>query len=159
VHEFFGLTNHTGFTSVLLGGGPVSAAIQEVERVPGLSLMASGRLPPNPSELLSATSTEEVIGALRIQSDIVLVDSPPVLPVTDALVLAKHVDAILLVTAANITTGKELRRALELLDQVNAPVVGTVLNGVLPRGASLYDYRSEAGERPEGYRNSTLSAG
>lgn len=141
VHEFFGLDNAIGFTSVLLGDVPLSAALQSIDDVPGLRLLASGPLPPNPSELLSSHRAAEVLTALQGQADIVLLDSPPVLPVTDAAVLSGRVDATLLVAAAGTTTRKELTRSIELLSQVGAPIIGTVLNGVTSEGSYGYGYR------------------
>jgi capsular exopolysaccharide synthesis family protein len=130
IHEFFGLTNTVGFTSVLLGELPLSAALQPVPGQPRLSLVASGPPPPNPSELLASRRTGEVLLALKSECDVVLVDSPPVLPVTDAIVLSRTVDATILVGTAARTTKKEYHRAVELLRQVEAPLIGSVLNGV-----------------------------
>lgn len=130
IHEFFGLTNTIGFTSVLLGELPLSAALQPVPGQSGLSLVASGPPPPNPSELLATRRTGEVLLALKSECDVVLVDSPPVLPVTDAIVLARTVDATILVGTAGRTTKKEYHRSVELLQQVDAPLIGSVLNGV-----------------------------
>ncbi|MEA2686399.1 MAG: tyrosine-protein kinase, partial [Actinomycetota bacterium] len=90
LHEFFGLSNDVGFTSLLLGNAPLSRALQPVTEVPRLRVLASGPLPPNPSELLSSGRTKEVFAALKAEADIVLIDSPPVLPVTDALVLFRQ---------------------------------------------------------------------
>ncbi len=83
-----------------------------------------------PSELLSSPRTAEALRPLQAEGYLVLLDSPPVLPVTDALVLSQHVDATLLVCAVGRTSTKDLARASELLQQVDAPLVGTVLNGV-----------------------------
>ncbi len=153
IHEFFGLENGVGFTSALLGKVPLADAIQAVPDQPGIDLLASGPLPPNPSELLSSNRTAEVLNALRVEYDIVLVDSPPLLPVTDALVLSHRVDAVLLVSVAGATTRKEVVRATELLVQVEAPVVGAVLNGVDPEGSDGYAYQyyryEESSRRPE----------
>lgn len=140
LHEFFGLDNSIGFTSVLLGEVPLSAALQNVPGVPGLRLLASGPLPPNPSELLSSRRAAEVLTAARAQADMVLVDSPPTLPVTDAAVLSARVDATLVVVTVGVTTKKQLARTLELLAQVDAPVIGTVLNGVRSDGSYGYGY-------------------
>ena len=140
VHEFFGLDNTVGFTSVLLGKVPVRSALQPVPAQSRLSLLSSGPLPPNPSELLSSNRAVEVLTSLQAEADIVLVDSPPVLPVTDALVLSGRVDATLLVCVAGATTRKDAARAVELLQQIDAPLVGTVLNGVTGEGAYGYDY-------------------
>ena len=152
VHEFFGLTNDVGFTSVLLGKVPLAGAVQEVPDQARLSLLASGPLPPNPSELLSSKRTVEVLGSLQAEYDIVLVDSPPVLPVTDALVLSGRVDATLLVAVTGATTRKEAARAVELLCQVDAPLVGAVLNGVDTEGSfgqayEAYRYEPSTGRR------------
>lgn len=153
IHDFFGLSNEVGFTSVLLGKVGVSGALQEVPDQPRLSVLASGPLPPNPSELLTSRRTVEVLTSLQTEADIVLIDSPPVLPVTDALVLSGRVDATLLVCVAGATTRGELSRTVELLRQVDAPLVGTVLNGVSSEGTYGYAYgyyeqdqRSEGGD-------------
>jgi len=157
IHDFFGLPNDIGFTSVLVGDVPLWAAVQKVPGIEGLSLLASGPLPPNPSELLSSSRTAEVLLPLQAEGNLVLVDSPPVLPVTDALVLSQHVDATLLVCVVGRTGKKDLARASELLQQVDAPVVGTVLNGVSATGGYGYSYKyyrrdgsdsDGAGDRP-----------
>ena len=152
VHEFFGLKNDVGFTSVLLGKVGLVGAMQEVPDQARLSLLASGPLPPNPSELLSSKRTVEVLGSLQAEYDIVLIDAPPVLPVTDALVLSGRVDATLLVAVAGATTRKEAARAVELLRQVDAPLVGAVLNGVDTEGSYGYAYQSYRYESPVGRR-------
>lgn len=151
VHEFFWLTNKVGFTSVLLGEVPLSAAIQAVPGEDRVKLLASGPAPPNPSELLGGRRTVELLTALQNESDVVLIDSPPVLPVTDAAVLSSRVDATLLVATAGATTQKELHRAYEILRQVDAPLVGTVLNGVSPDASYgyAYQYKYYANDQPK----------
>jgi capsular exopolysaccharide synthesis family protein len=140
VHEFFGLTNDVGLTSVVLGDVPLHEALQSIPEIPGLSLLASGKPPPNPSELLSSARAAEIFESLRAQFDLVLLDSPPVLPVTDAAVLSRCADALVLVATAGTTTRREASRAVELLRQVDAPLVGTVLNGVSGEGGYGYEY-------------------
>ncbi len=130
LHDFFKLDNHVGFTSVLLGNVPLSKALQPVPGQERLLLLASGPLPPNPAELLSSGRAAELLRNLASQADIVLIDSPPVLPVTDSLVLSQRVDATVLVSSAGTTTRKAVHRAAEMLHQVNAPLLGAVLNGV-----------------------------
>lgn len=140
LHEFFGLDNEVGFTSVLMGASNLPRALQEVPGENGrIHLLASGPIPPNPSELLSAARTKDLFEALEGSADIVLVDGPPVLPVTDALVLAGLVDATLLIASAELTTRKSAHRAYELLHQLGAPVVGSVLNGARADGGG-YGY-------------------
>ncbi len=130
LHSFFGMDNAVGFTSVLLGNVALSKALQPVPGLDRLLILASGPLPPNPAELLSSGRTVELLRNLASQADIVLIDSPPVLPVTDSLVLSQRVDATVLVSAAGTTTRKAVHRAAEMLQQVSAPLVGAVLNGV-----------------------------
>ncbi len=139
LHEFFDLPNDIGFTSVLLGEVPISAALQRFDDEPGLSVLVSGPIPSDPSELLASRRTAEVLASLRVDGALVLLDTPPVLPVTDALVVSKWVDATLLVTSAGQTTRREVQRTMELLAQVDAPLVGTVLNQA-PSGTSGYGY-------------------
>ncbi len=103
-----------------------------------ISLMASGPIPPNPSELLGTRRTEQVVHAVTSRVDVVVLDCPPVLPVTDALVLARLVDATVLVAAANLTSKRQVRRAVDLLRQSGAPIVGTVLTEVT--GEDVYGY-------------------
>jgi capsular exopolysaccharide synthesis family protein len=141
VHKFFGLDNDSGFTNVLVGDVPMSAAVQTVPGQPDLFVVTSGPTPPNPAELLSSRRTEEVFTALKATADIVLVDSPPVLPVTDASVLSRLADGVLVIAAAGLTTRDNLRRAIETLEQVDAPVVGLVLNSTRRRrGYDGYHY-------------------
>lgn len=139
LHEFFGVDNEIGFTSVLQGEVPLSAALRPFPAEPRLSILASGPIPSDPSELLASRRTSEVLASLRADGTLVLLDTPPVLPVTDALVVSRCVDATLLVASSGTATGRQVQRALELLDQVDAPVVGTVLNKA-PVGSSSYGY-------------------
>jgi polysaccharide biosynthesis transport protein len=148
VHELFGLSNTVGLTSVLLGEASVADALQAVPASKYLRVLASGPLPPNPSELLSLKRTADIIESLSADRTIVLVDSPPVLPVTDALVLARHADACIMVCAAGTTTQSEMSRAVELLQQVDAPLVGAILNGVRNGAGYGYGYGGYGYGRP-----------
>ncbi|MDP9073226.1 MAG: polysaccharide biosynthesis tyrosine autokinase [Actinomycetota bacterium] len=142
VHEFFGLSNDVGFTSFMLGEAKLSAAIQPVPGVAGLAVLAAGTPPPNPSEVLSSSRTADVMATLRTEGWTVIVDSPPVLPVTDASIVSSMVDVTLLVTSAGLTKKKEVKRAVELLHQVRAPLVGTVLNRAQSGPADYYGYNT-----------------
>ena len=128
IHEFFGLTNETGFTSVLLGTSTLEDALQPVPGTPGLYLLASGPTPPNPSELLSDPRAKATFAQITELADIVLIDSPPVLPVTDAAVLSTLVDGVVLVTSVGNSSRREVARAIDVLGRVDAPLVGVVLN-------------------------------
>lgn len=127
IHESYGQDLTPGFTDVLLQEQPIDALrLRRVsERV---FLLPAGSTPPNPSELLSSERAASVIQALADQFDVVLIDSPPVLAVTDALVVSRLADATILVVDAHTTKRKVLRQALDRLLQVSAPVTGIVLN-------------------------------
>ncbi|HVF14043.1 MAG TPA: polysaccharide biosynthesis tyrosine autokinase [Acidimicrobiales bacterium] len=150
LHEFFGMTNDVGFTSVLLGKVPLSAALQQVPDQDRLYVLASGPLPPNPSELLSSRRAKEVLGSLRAEAEIVLIDSPPVLPVSDALIIGGLVDITLLVCAADRTSMGDITMAVEQLRQVEGPLAGAVLNGAGPESAygGKYGYDTLEPEAP-----------
>ena len=128
IHEFFDLPNGVGLTSVLLGQVDLDRALQPVQGVANLTLLGSGPVPPNPSELLSGRNASGIFADLTNQFDVVILDSSPLLPVTDGSILAGLSDAVLLVAASNISTRRDVTRAMELLGRVSANVVGTVLN-------------------------------
>lgn len=135
VHTFFGLSNYIGFTSVLVGEHGLEDTLFEVEQVPNLTVVPSGIIPPNPSELLSGHRAQEVISEIAARSDVVLFDSPPVLPVTDAVVLAPHMDTVVLVASAGTSKRRDVGRALTTLQRVDAPVGGIVLNRAMESDA------------------------
>jgi capsular exopolysaccharide synthesis family protein len=127
LHTLFGLPNEQGLTSAILqgeGGLP----IQETS-VPGLRLLTSGPLPPRPADLLGSKRMGALIERLRGEADIVLFDTPPVVAVTDAAVLAPRVDGVLLVLHAGHTRRDRAREARHILEKVKANIVGVVLNG------------------------------
>jgi capsular exopolysaccharide synthesis family protein len=151
IHDFFGLRNDIGFTSVLLGDTPLAEALQEVPNCPGLHLLASGPKPPNPSELLASPSSRQLLESLADLTDIVLIDSPPMLPVTDPTVLARVVDAVVLVVSMGISTRSAVRASVESLASVNAPLVGVVLNQVPESDSySYYKYAYTEGKPVNG---------
>jgi len=152
IHHFFGVGNQVGLTSVVLGEVPLSAALQEVPGHEHLSVLASGPIPPDPSEFLASKRTTEILFSLRAQSSILLLDCSPVLPVTDATVLAPVADASLVVTKVGVTTRRQLHRTVEILNQVGAPLAGTVLNGVTSKSDVQLGYYYQPDERPTGRR-------
>jgi succinoglycan biosynthesis transport protein ExoP len=157
VHEFFGLSNSIGFTSVLLGTAELEDALQQVPDVPGLHLLASGPRPPNPSELLSGHLAQALLNKLASSADVVLVDSPPVLPVTDPSVIATQVDGVVLVTSVGTSSRRDVARALEILGRVEAPIIGVTLNRASEADSYAYyrysygsSYDSEYGTQVNG---------
>ncbi len=140
LHTFFGLSNTVGFTSVLIGEQPLSAALQRVPGIERLSLLASGPIPPNPSELLSSTRLTGILRQLRADGAFVLVDSPPLLPVTDGALIASVMDSTLLVASAGRSTRKQVRQAVDTLRRAHAPLTGVVLNRVATADSAYYYY-------------------
>ncbi|MDQ1420037.1 MAG: tyrosine-protein kinase [Acidimicrobiaceae bacterium] len=150
LHEFFGLDNTVGFTSVYMGNVPIQAALRTVPGVDGLRLLASGPLPLHPSDILASARAAEVFAALQSEADIVLIDSPPVLPVADAAILSQLADATLLVVTAGSTTRSQVINAVEALRQVDAPLFAAVVNGASAQwayGEPYKYYRYDAGPR------------
>jgi len=130
LHRFFGASPSPGFTSVLLGQVDLDEAVVAAEGTPGLWVLPAGPLPANPAELLRGTRAQSLLRDLRNDYDVVVMDSPPVLPVADALVVSRAADATLIVASSHATTRRRLRRAIENLRQVEAPLVGAVLNSI-----------------------------
>jgi polysaccharide biosynthesis transport protein len=128
--QFFGIDEGRGVTSVLLGQLTLEQALQQVPGYDSLWVLGAGPIPPNPAELLHGPRTGQVFATLRENFDLVLVDSPPVLPVTDAMVLAGHADGALIVAAAGQTKRAQLHRTAERFAQAKARMVGIVLNEV-----------------------------
>ncbi|MFB0533812.1 MAG: polysaccharide biosynthesis tyrosine autokinase, partial [Anaerolineae bacterium] len=112
----------------------------QATQVENLRVLTSGPLPPNPSELLGSQKMKSLIESLKGKADVVLLDSPPSLVVTDAAVLAGQVDGVLLVADAGKTRREMAQRAKEDLIKVGANVLGAVLNKLSPRGAGYYYY-------------------
>jgi capsular exopolysaccharide synthesis family protein len=148
LHDVFAIHPQPGLTTVLMGEMSRHAAVCPIDEVPGLEVMPPGASPPNPSELLDGDRAHDLLAELAAGYDAVIIDSPPLLPVTDAQVLASRADVTLLVVAHGETSRRGLARSLELLHQVGAPVAGTVLNLVTTtRGYGTYTYDEAYGER------------
>jgi polysaccharide biosynthesis transport protein len=143
--ELFGLDEQVGLTSVLLGERTLEETVLPVPGFDRLSLLAAGPVPPNPAELLNGVHAQKIFAWLRDQFDLVLIDSPPVLPVTDAMILSQYADATLVLAAAGQTRRADLRRAAEKLDQVSAKILGIVLNKVTRQTGRYYGYGSGYG--------------
>jgi capsular exopolysaccharide synthesis family protein len=139
LHQIFGARSTLGFTDMMRDDTLMSKPPLQETPVANLSLLSSGTIPPNPSELLASRRMSEVIAALLQQADMVLFDAPPVIAVTDAAVLASKVDAVLLVVSAGRTKREHAKKAKALLDKVNARLIGTILNNVKGEG-NLYQY-------------------
>lgn len=136
-HHIFGLTNYAGLSNVLRDGS--SAILPQASSEPGLSVLTSGPVPADPTEILHLR-LGPTIAALRRSGAFVLVDSPPLLAVTDAQLIAEHVDEVLLVVAAGVERPAAVREALRRLELVSAHVVGVALNLTGGRAGGYYRY-------------------
>ncbi len=127
LHQLFGLPNESGLTTMMRDEEALAVPPLQATGVEGLSVLTSGPLPPNPADLMGSRRMEEVIAALAERADQVLFDTPPVVAVTDAAVLATKVDGVLLVIGAGKTRRDQARAAVQRLEQINARLVGAVL--------------------------------
>lgn len=140
IHRVFGLDNAQGLTNVLVQQvDPV--AIAQPGPVPGLSILPSGPVPPNPADLLGSEQMRSLWERIYREFDYVIADSPPVLSVTDAALLSSQVDGVLLVIRTARTRIETLQEAKAQLERANARIVGVVLNRVpSPRRSRGYYY-------------------
>lgn len=141
IHRVFGKTNDVGVTTALLNRTSLETAIQPTE-VTGLSVLVSGPQVPNPAEIIQSDAFGSLLDDISARFDRVVLDSPPVVPVTDAAILSKRVDGLILVVRAFATSRDLVRQAVRVLRDVNAPLIGSLLNGVdvSRRGYSRYQY-------------------
>lgn len=138
--EAFGLPAEVGLTTVVVGRTGIEDAVQAT-RYSNLMVLASGAIPPNPSELLGSSQVAEVISKAQKIYDIVLIDGAPVLPVTDSVVLSARVDGVVLVARAGAARRTVVKAAVESLQAVSAHVLGCLLVGVSSRsGGYGYGY-------------------
>jgi capsular exopolysaccharide synthesis family protein len=129
VHRVFGRSNEVGLTTALLDvAAEANMAFESV--VPNLSVISTGPIPPNPAELLQSAAFKALLERLRGRYDRIVLDSPPLVPVTDAAILSTLVDGTILVVRASQTTRELARRALRALRDVSGRIVGVVLNAV-----------------------------
>jgi capsular exopolysaccharide synthesis family protein len=143
--SYLGLEGAVGLTSVLIGRASLDEALQPWGEA-GLQVLAGGPTPPNPSELLGSHGMHELLRTREGRADLVLLDSPPLLPVTDAALLSMVASGAVLVVRAD-RTRREQAHALDSLEAVGARVLGAVLNMAPTRGpdAYQYNYRPRAG--------------
>ncbi len=140
-HAIWGIDNARGLTTMMLEAGAIAAPPLYPVGVDNLSLLPSGTLPPNPADLLGSRKMDEVIGVLKARAEFVLFDAPPVLAVSDAVILGAKVDGVLLVVRAGYSRRDHAIRARDLLRQVNVRIVGCVLTNA-PRDSAVGDYYS-----------------
>jgi capsular exopolysaccharide synthesis family protein len=148
VHSMFNQRQEPGLSNLMVGQAAPSAAMRK-SSVPGLWLLTAGRIPPNPAELLGSKRFKDFIHTLREHFDTVIIDSPPIMAVTDAAIAASSTNGIVFVIGAEMTSRQAARAALEQLDKSRPGFIGAVLNRVdLERNGYYYSnyYRREYGQ-------------
>jgi capsular exopolysaccharide synthesis family protein len=140
MHHRFGLTGKIGLTTVLAGTSTLEEALQHVPEIPNLDILPSGPLPPFPTEMLSSEAMLALMARLGKMYAHIVIDSPPVLSVTDAVVLGRMVDAVVLVIRHGKESKNVMRRARDLLARSGAPMAGLVLNAVDVNSPDYYGY-------------------
>jgi exopolysaccharide transport family protein len=153
IHKTLGMGPRSGLSNVLTGSASLQQAITRSAILPNLSVLPAGTPPPNPAELLASSNMRDVLAELREQYDHIVVDTPPTLSVTDAVVLSPRADAIVLVIRSGQTTKQALRRSRDILMQVNAKVSGVLLNAVDLSSPDYYYYYEYQGKYARYYRN------
>ncbi len=138
VHKALGMENGLGLSGVLAGRGEPESAVSETD-IPGLSVMVAGDPPENPAELLHLPALRETFDWASKTYDLVIVDSPPLTSVTDASLIARHVEGVILVARSCRTRRGIVERSVRILEETKARVIGAVLNDV-PRDSRSYGY-------------------
>lgn len=150
-HHELSLSNRRGLTNVLAESEDPSSVIQETQ-VPGLSVITSGPIPPNPAELLDGPGFDRLLATVRTQYDHVIVDSPPAGLLADASIMASKVDGIILVVVSGVTRIEVIQEVKESLELARGKILGVVLNKVRYPSKDYryryryYEYGSKSGE-------------
>jgi polysaccharide biosynthesis transport protein len=140
IHKTLGMGPRSGLSNVLTGSSTLEQTITRTPILPNLWVLPAGTPPPNPAELLASAHMRDILAQLREQYDHIVVDTPPSLSVTDAVVLSPRADAVVLVIRSGQTTKQALRRSRDILVRVNAKVVGVLLNAVDLSSPDYYYY-------------------
>src|SRR5690606_10058028 len=149
VADYLGLEGGVGLTTVLIGRAELADAVQPW-RDTRLDILPSGGVPPNPSELLGSNAMARLLAELATTYDVVILDSPPLLPVTDAAILSRMVDGTIVVASAAGLHKQQLRASLDALKTIDAHVLGIVVNKLRRKERDRYSY--DYGSRPQSRR-------
>jgi capsular exopolysaccharide synthesis family protein len=151
IHKTLGIGPRSGLSNVLTGSTSLEQAIIRSTILPNLFLLPAGTPPPNPAELLASCNMKDLLVQLREQYDHIVIDTPPTLSVTDAVITTTSADRVVLVIRSGQTTKQALRRARDLLLQVNAKVCGVLMNAVDLNSPDYYYYYEYQGKYGDAY--------
>ena len=138
-HELLGTNNVNGLSEILIGKGDISSSAKPTS-IPHFDLIPRGQVPPNPSELLMSERFGELIAWASSHYDLVLIDTPPILAVTDAAIVGRHVGTTLMVALYAVNTLKEVETSLSRFEQNGIQVKGVILNSIFRRASGYQDY-------------------
>jgi capsular exopolysaccharide synthesis family protein len=139
LHKGLRVSNENGVSRIIVGDSEIDAAIKSTD-VPNLYVLPCGPLPPNPAELLQTEKFAKLIETLGEKFDRVILDSPPILAVTDAVIVSRIVDGVVLVVRAGKTPHDAVTRAKRMVLNVKSRIIGVVLNDVNLRNPAYYNY-------------------
>jgi polysaccharide biosynthesis transport protein len=145
VHHRFGMNGKIGLTTVLTGATTLEETVQVVPELPNLDILPSGPIPPFPAEMLSSDAMGALLRRCRDLYSYVVIDSPPILSVTDGVILSRQADAVVLVVRHGKSSKHVVRRARDLLLRSGAPMTGIVLNAVDLNSPEYYGYYGYTG--------------
>lgn len=148
IHKFFKISNEKGITDILLNGVDYVDYLHDSYHY-NIKILTSGKIPTNPSELLNSFAIKRFIESLKEDFDYVFIDSPPIVPVTDAVIMSTYVDKVILVCASGKVNIEFAKKAQESLDRVGANILGVVLNKTplnMKKYQNYYYYANEKGD-------------
>ena len=143
LHRKFNVSNEEGLTDVLVGTSKLNNVMKKVDD--NLYLLTTVTLPPNPAEIIGSNTMENFLEQCKINFDYIILDTPPILPVTDSKLLAIKADATVVVVRSEVSKSKHVSQAFKELEKVNANIIGTILNDVEMYSEKLYyDYSNKS---------------
>lgn len=149
IHKFFEVSNRVGITDILLKGEDFKSFLRGGFH-PNLEIITSGKIPSNPSEILCSNAMKNLIEKIKMECDYVFIDTPPVIAVTDAVIMSQYIDGVVLVCSSGKTEVEMVKKSKESLAKVNANILGVVLNKIPLKGqkyANYYYYSNKEGEK------------
>lgn len=141
LHKNFKISNIVGLSDVLIGMESLSKSVNRYKK--NLMILTSGKIPPNPSEMLGSSAMTALLKKLQEEFDYIILDTPPVQVVTDSQILSTKADGTILVVKAEVTKKEAVQNSINLLKKVNAHIIGTVLNGVDTKRNKYHYYYGE----------------
>lgn len=142
LHKLFEIPNFQGLSSYLAGENEAVAELIQKSKKENLKLLPAGPVPPNPAEMLASKKMEKLLLRCSQKAGITIIDGPPILPVTDAVLLSQKVDGVIMVAETNKTRKDVFKKGLQRLQQVDANILGSILNKYPVNQSSYYTYEN-----------------